>query len=123
MSTLNFSISSGILTWGATHYTATSGPHGKGALPLGGYTIKVRHTVVGNHLASGFKDNMTGNSWFIPLDPVFSTTRSGFGIHPDGNIPGTLGCVGLTGIDAGNFWTLWNNTPLAARPTTLTVTA
>lgn len=106
MSTLNFSISSGILTWGATHYTATSGPHGKGALPLGGYTIKVRHAVVGNHLASGFKDNMTGNSWFIPLDPLFSTTRHGFGIHPDGNAPGTKGCVGLTGVDAGNFWML-----------------
>ncbi|MEM6405536.1 MAG: L,D-transpeptidase [Pseudomonadota bacterium] len=122
MSTLTYSLTAGRLTWGATHYSAVSGPHGNGPLPIGSYTVQTRRVADGS-LGAGFTDSVSGNSWFIPLTPQFNTTRSGFGIHPDGNVPGTRGCIGLTGTDAQNFWLLWNRTPLASRPTQLTVTA
>lgn len=120
MSEISYNIKKGQLTWGATHYTAVSGPHGQGSLPIGSYTIEIRHAVI-NHPSTSYTDSITNNNWFIPITPLFNTTRRGFGIHPDGNIPGTLGCIGLTGIDAGNFWTIWNKTPMAAKPTTLHV--
>ncbi len=121
MSDLTFSRTTGILTWGATHYNAMTGPHGKGALPAGKYDIKVRHAVVGNTLSSGFEDKLTQNRWFIPIKPTFSTTRDGFGIHPDGNILGTKGCIGLSSSDANSFWRRWNLTPLPTRPTGVNV--
>ena len=34
--------------------------------------------------------------WFCPIEPVFDTVRSGLGIHPDGNLPGTQGCIGVS---------------------------
>jgi len=37
----------------------------------------------------------SGFGWFARLIPQFETERSGFGIHPDGNVPGTRGCIGL----------------------------
>lgn len=38
--------------------------------------------------------------WFFPLEPLFSTERGSpalgrFGIHPDGGLPGTDGCIGV----------------------------
>jgi hypothetical protein len=122
MSDLTFNSTTGYLTWGAVHYSSVTGPHGKGALPKGNYTIKVRHAVVGDTLKSSYENSVTGNRWFIPITPQFSTSRDGFGIHPDGNVPGTLGCIGVKSSDAGSFWTRWNTTILSARPTRVTVT-
>lgn len=108
-----------ILYWGKETYSARSGPHGKGALPPGRYTIRVRHCVEGSHLAVGF-EAASGKRWFIPLgDDV--PDRGGFGIHPDGGVPGTLGCVGLDRLDADFFWTRWNRTPMNERPAWLDV--
>ena len=31
--------------------------------------------------------------WFAAISPFFTTSRSSLGLHPDGNIEGSLGCV------------------------------
>lgn len=110
------------LSWGIETYDAISGPWGHGVLPAGEYTIKIYNAVTGSSLSSGYRDALTNDRWFIPLEPKFSTPRQGLGIHPDGNVPGTEGCVGLRGPDASKFWTKWNSTPMGLRPTSLTVT-
>jgi hypothetical protein len=45
---------------------------------------------------ASFCDN-AGNCWFARLTPNFQTGRTGLGIHPDGGVEGTSGCVGATG--------------------------
>ena len=112
----------GKLAWEDTEYNVVSGPWQNGAIPNGDFEIKIRNVVVGSNLESGFEDTQTNKRWFIPLEAKFQTNRQGFGIHPDGNIEGTQGCIGLVGRDANLFWTKWLNTKLKARPTTLTVT-
>lgn len=85
------------LRWGGESWPAVSGPHGNGRLPEGKYTIEVdRRTGQSTSLGKGYRDRETGLEWFVPLTPHFSTGRTGLGIHPDGNVPGTLGCVGIT---------------------------
>jgi len=120
MAKLIFSKTTKKLTWGNVTFEALSGGYGKGPLPSGDYTVKVRNVVV-NPSGSGFKDNLTGKSWFIPISPTFSTTRSGFGIHPDGSPKGTKGCIGLQGADADKFWKKWTATSLNQRPNSLEV--
>ena len=39
----------------------------------------------------------------------------GFGIHPDGNPPGTKGCLELQGVDIKIFGKNGGNTPLPTR--------
>lgn len=73
-------------------------------------------------MKSGFINPITKNGWFIPLTPTFSTNRTGFGIHPDGNLPGTKGCIGLQNSDTKLFWDKWIKTPLKSRPSRLTIT-
>jgi RHS repeat-associated protein len=34
--------------------------------------------------------------WSVDLDPTFETNRTDLRIHPDGNLPGTLGCIAPT---------------------------
>lgn len=121
MSDLTFNTRNGFLTWGAEHYKSMSGPFGEGTLPIGDYTIAVYNAVEGKGLKTAYQDTATNDRWFLPLSPQFSTHRDGFGIHPDGNKPGTLGCIGIQASDAGSFWRRWNNTPMTARPTKLTV--
>ncbi len=121
MSSLVFNKATKKLTWGAEHYNAITGGFDLGPLPDGSYEVKTRHVVTGSHLASGFENSLTGNKWFIPIIPNFAETRDGFGIHPDGNVPGTKGCIGLQASDAGSFWRRWMNAALNARPTQVTV--
>jgi L,D-peptidoglycan transpeptidase YkuD (ErfK/YbiS/YcfS/YnhG family) len=47
----------------------------------------------------------------------------GFGIHPDGNLSGTKGCVGLQGADMKKFWDKWMRTNMKARPNSLQVSS
>jgi hypothetical protein len=108
------------LSWDMEKYEAVSGPWGSGSLPKGEYAVKVYDVVV-NSPEPGFTDPMTGQSWFIPIKPKFATLRSGLGIHPDGNVPGTEGCIGVKSPDASKFWEKWNSLGLGARPTALTV--
>lgn len=85
------------LRWGSETWPAVSGPHGNGRLPEGMYTVEVhRRTEQSSSLGKGFIDRETGLGWFVPLSPDQHIGRTGLGIHPDGNVPGTLGCVGIT---------------------------
>lgn len=117
----------GVLAWGGTNYQCITGGYGKGPLPDGWYDIRVRHAVVGNasDLKPGFIDNLSTTTpksgWFLPLVAKGSTLRRGFGIHPDGNLPGTEGCVGLLGEEAAKFWQRWNGLGFSTRPTSLQV--
>jgi hypothetical protein len=123
MSTMIFKKSTKHLTWGASHYSAITGPYGLGPLPNGEYEVKTRNAVTGDLLSSSYENSLTSNRWFIPITPLFGTTRHGFGIHPDGNVTGTKGCIGLTGSEAGSFWRRWMNIPLSARPTKVIVSS
>jgi L,D-transpeptidase catalytic domain len=120
MSNLVFTKTMNKLAWGTFTYKAVSGGFGKGPLPNGDYDVKIRNVVV-NPPESGFKDEITGKSWFIPISPTFPSSRSGFGIHPDGSPKGTKGCIGLQGADTEKFWGKWLQTPLSQRPTSLKV--
>lgn len=92
------------LTWGDQTWTAVSGPHGNGALPPGMYTIETdRRTALTRELSAGFRDRQTGLGYFVPLTPDEVIGRTGLGIHPDGNVPGTLGCIGIT-ADSESFY-------------------
>ena len=122
MMTLSFVRTFNRLSWGPDTYDAISGPWGQGLLPEGEYTVKIYNVVSNSSLSSAYRDSFTNERWFIPLEPKFATPRQGLGIHADGNVPGTQGCVGLRGQDASRFWTKWQSTPMGSRPTSLTVT-
>ncbi|WP_338669199.1 hypothetical protein [Pseudodesulfovibrio methanolicus] len=95
---------------GGPCFACVSGPHGKGALPKGIYTV------VGDLVSlerceenAGFCDK-AGNCWWVPIAPDFDAKGRGhFGIHPDGNIPGTKGCIGLTAPDTGEAKEFFEN--------------
>jgi hypothetical protein len=73
-------------------WSAVSGPWGKGCLPNGIYTLEA--PVITDE--KGMKD-VNGFGWKTRLVPQFKTERFGLLIHPDGNIPGTKGCIGISG--------------------------
>ncbi len=60
----------------------------------------------GEYKTNTFRERTTeamvkdGVGFSINLNPTFSTNRSLLRIHPDGNLPGTEGCIGLTGKGA-----------------------
>lgn len=75
----------------AYSWSAESGPHGNGALPNGIWNT-------GEIVSPSWNDRMiVGEADFaIPLFATFNLNgRSGFYIHPDTGMDGTLGCVGL----------------------------
>ena len=77
---------------------AISGPWPRGPLPDGTYETTGRPAVVPptNPLQGSYCDPV-GNCWWWPISPQFPTDRNGLGIHPDGGVPGTRGCIGLEG--------------------------
>jgi RHS repeat-associated protein len=75
-------------------WSATSGPYINGALPDGEYVAdnlrtRTKATMVKNGV--GFSMNLSDK-----YDPELGIMRDKLRIHPDGNIPGTAGCVGLS---------------------------
>ena len=72
---------------------AYSGPYGNGELPAGLYHA-YRNKLIDKEGEEGYCDSLN-NCWFQVIDPQFSTERNNLGIHPDGNLEGTLGCIGL----------------------------
>jgi hypothetical protein len=80
-------------------YPAISGPHGRGRLPSGEYEIGEVDEVEGTHPNYNSYLDETGKAWWVPLKPRFKTDRYGLGIHPDGNVIGTLGCIGVRSKD------------------------
>jgi len=77
-------------------WAATSGPWGNGEAPSGMYQILSCYEWAEPH--PSYTDGK-GLCWFAKIEPCFETTRSGFGIHPDGGVEGTEGCIGLTDDD------------------------
>lgn len=97
MATIVFNKSTGVLSWPkfGTWY-AVSGPWKKGALEVGIYTVQRRKvTSLTSAMEKGFLDKKTGKGYFIPITAHVNRGREGLGIHPDGNIPGTEGCIGI----------------------------
>ena len=85
-------------------YESISGPWGKGSLPEGMYTA--------SYLRDRTIASMTdpdGLGWSVNLDPNFSTDRNLLRIHPDGNTPGTEGCIGIKGSTRFLYMDLKNN--------------
>ncbi len=102
-------------------WAATSGPHGNGELPRGWYSVGAQSQTLGSitnnppsresdYKVDGVWQQGTMSAWNgtrangatqykFALNPIHNTNvggRSGFKIHPDGGVPGTEGCVGIT---------------------------
>jgi hypothetical protein len=115
-----YRIKSKSLSFNGKNYTAVSGPFGDGKLPTGDYEIRVREAVEGATLSSPYCAG--GVCFFIPIIPLFNAKgRTGFGIHPDGNVAGTKGCIGISSSDAKDFLNEWKKLGLGNRPTIITV--
>jgi len=68
---------------------ARSGGYGKGYLETGLYIIDwVTERIIDKEPYMQY-----GVGFFAHLEPQFKTERFDLGIHPDGNIPGSLGCI------------------------------
>jgi len=76
---------------------AVSGPFGQGTLPMGLYRAP-RGTLSDRTGQPPYCDS-TNNCWFQYIEPQFSTPRTDLGVHPDGNVTGTEGCIGLLDAD------------------------
>jgi RHS repeat-associated protein len=80
-------------------YSAVSGPYGEGRLPEGIYTgdnLRVRNDNTAMMCPNG--------GWSLDLTPDFQTDRTLLRIHPDGNKPGTLGCIGVNCTASGQLY-------------------
>ncbi|NNJ24650.1 hypothetical protein [Alienimonas chondri] len=82
---------------------AVSGPHGKGALPTGEY-IAQRSKLLDRDGMPAYCDpagsaTPQGHCWFQVFDDADHTDRTDLGVHPDGNVAGTEGCIGLQDKD------------------------
>jgi len=99
MADLTFKRSSKVLSWtGKGQWDAVSGPFGEGVLPKGLYKVSRREiTSYSGSIPKGFRDS-SGKGFFIPIYPQFETSRGKngrLGIHPDGSVKGTKGCIGI----------------------------
>jgi hypothetical protein len=83
----------GVLDLDGTKFKANSGGWGKGALPAGKYKIGAARLLHGLPDKNAYKKDW--ESWWCPIEPMFKTERTSLGIHPDGNVKGTLGCIGI----------------------------
>jgi hypothetical protein len=101
MADISFDKSKGTLTAFGRTWPAVSGIKGKHKpLPAGTYTAPAGALMTGTEQVLGvgfntkyghpaYKDR-TGFGWFMWLG------KGNLGIHPDGNVPGTQGCIGVT---------------------------
>jgi RHS repeat-associated protein len=92
-------------------WDAVSGPHGNGELPAGEYTMGTLSDVPETHPQQASYCDDNDNCWWQPITPEFETTRSGLGIHPDGNVAGTAGCIGATAEDTSDLKEALTNHP------------
>ena len=72
-------------------YDALSGSRSLDCLPNGDYDTKNFRTRTAEAMVK------EGVGFSIDLYPLFDTNRDYLRIHPDGKLPGTEGCIGLTG--------------------------
>lgn len=110
------------LSWPAKgkQWVAKSGPWGAGVLPAGIYDVSRRElTQYTMSTRPAFKDK-TGKGFFLPIYPKFNTNRGTngrLGIHPDGNKPGTEGCIGLQDGNTRPFYDAIISIPVTTRLT------
>lgn len=84
----------GILSYGEKSWPVISGRWGKGYLPEGLYEAYGFWDESGD--AYSYKDEHDRKiGFFIRLEPKFKTDRTQLLIHFDGNVEGTLGCIGI----------------------------
>ena len=94
-------------TWGffvinnTDYFQACSGGWGKGTIPYGEYTLSNLRKLPDTDQYKAFKRD--GFPWGADLTPKFPTDRSALMVHADGNLPGTLGCVGIIKDDIKCF--------------------
>ncbi len=87
-----------------------SGPYGRGAAPSGMYFVADPIMIAANTVNRPYTDGL-GLAWFARMHPAFKTSRSGLGIHPDGNVPGTLGCLGVVERNTRKFYEWLKGSP------------
>lgn len=98
MANMTYKHGSRTLSWaGIGRWDAVSGPRNR--LPNGIYKVSRREvTPYTNQIGTAFQ-GPNGKGFFIPIYPQFSTNRGKtggrLGIHPDGGVPGTAGCIGI----------------------------
>ena len=120
MADLTYKHHSRCLSWiGKGNWDAVSGPKHK--LPNGIYTVSRREiTTYTNKIGKSFQDK-GGKGFFIPIYPQFDTTRGKtggrLGIHPDGGVYGTAGCIGIR----ENSKSFYDTVALSASDATLTL--
>lgn len=78
-------------------WSAISGPWGRGALPSGIYEVSELVDIDPFEPRNAPYKDIKGRAWWMGIYAKFQTDRGGLGIHPDGNVPGTLGCIGVEG--------------------------
>jgi hypothetical protein len=115
MATMIFNKSTDTLTWPSFGtWSAVSGPWHKGALENGMYTVERRHiTPLSSKMENGFIDKKTGKGYFVPITAHVNRGREGLGIHPDGNVPGTEGCIGIKNDALGFYKAIASTAPSA----------
>ena len=94
--------------YGSRTWRARAGPHGNGSLPAGPY--RGRNLRVRNNASM---TDRIGVSWSLDLEPLFPTNRTLLRIHPDGNVPGSLGCIAVMEPSTNDLyqsleWALWS---------------
>jgi hypothetical protein len=102
MQNFTYSIKKEELILNCVKFDAKSGPWGNGPLPVGFYSVGDLIPI-----ASKIGFCVDGLGYWIKIKPLFKTKRFGLGIHPDGNVPGTLGCIGLQGYHSRLFHDIW----------------
>jgi len=82
-------LATGVLFFRNFEIAFKSGGWGKGAAPKGEYKA------VSYRNESGNAYSLFNIGFFVHIVPQFETDRTELGIHFDGSVPGTLGCIGL----------------------------
>jgi hypothetical protein len=78
-----------------THLAVSGSSRSFDHLPMGEYIVKWIDQRE-HHSADTRKPfELFGFAWFAYIEPQFETERTELGIHPDGNLPGSAGCIVL----------------------------
>lgn len=114
----------GTLRWPAHGLSvpAKSGPYGNGALPYGSYVAR-RSKMLDKVGQTPYCDAFGGikHCWIQPFDDSYG--RSELGIHPDGNVDGTEGCIGLKSVNSSAWYDAFYQVPVNSSTTVQVIKA